>query len=315
MLRGASDAAERQRQELAAAAVNGGPVILIAEDGLEPEAVARALHAMSGGGPFTIVDCAAPAADLHAQLFGGPEPASSRRRDLEPVGRRGALLATGGGTLALADAVELPAAVQRRLARVLRDGEVYVAGTRQPSAIRVRLVAIVSPDVEEEVAAARFRTDLYRRLSTRRIALAPLRTRAEDIPEMVRALAGEVAGPRGALRTFTPAALTALAALPWNRNLDELRAFIDRLHRAAPGTAARQEDVLKQIAFGGGTAPARFDSLRDARKRFEREYIAAVLSRHQWRIPEAAETLGIERANLYRKIRQLRLSRPSNGAS
>jgi len=155
--------------------------------------------------------------------------------------------------------------------------------------------------------------DLFRRLSGRRIRLAPLRDRPEDVPEVVTAISRELAAQRGLRpRTFTPAALTALVSLPWPRNIDEVREVLTRLHAEAPGTAARQEDVLRQVGFGGRGVPAApFENLRDARHRFERDYIAAVLDRHEWRMAEAAGTLGIERANLYRKVRQLGLSKPA----
>jgi DNA-binding NtrC family response regulator len=91
---------------------------------------------------------------------------------------------------------------------------------------------------------------------------------------------------------------------------------VTRLYEADLGRPARQEEVLRQLAFGrAAPQPPRFDSLRDARRRFERDYIGAVLARHHWRMADAAATLGIERANLYRKIRQLGLTRPANGAS
>jgi DNA-binding NtrC family response regulator len=110
-------------------------------------------------------------------------------------------------------------------------------------------------------------------------------------------------------RSFTQPALTVLAALPWPRNIDDLAATLGRVLPAA-GPVVKQEDVLAFMPIEN--AFSRLDttaSLRDARRQFEREYIAAVLERHQWRMSDAARTLGIERANLYRKARQLGISR------
>src|SRR5262249_43985000 len=107
----------------------------------------------------------------------------------------------------------------------------------------------------------------------------------------------------------TQPAVTVLAALPWSRNIDELADVLARVVDAS-GTVIRQEDVLAHLPMDG--AFARLDltaSLRDARRRFERDYIAAVLERHHWRMSDAARTLGIERANLYRKTRQLGITR------
>jgi DNA-binding NtrC family response regulator len=319
VLRGSSPAAERQRREVAAAAMTQAPVTILAEAGLAAESIAAALHEGSAHGrPFEIVDCgAASADDLHTRLFGGPERTAARRKDLEPVAAGAALVRCAGGTLILSGVDELPAGVQRRLARVLRDAEIYRTDVRRAEPVTVRFVATAAPDFDDEVAAGRFRADLHRRLASRRITLAPLRDRADDIPELARAVADDLAAASGAPPlAFTPAALTALASLPWTRNVEELHGLVAELHEAVPGHPARQEDVLKQLAFGRiQSRPPRFDSLRDARTRFERDYLAAVLAHHGWRMAEAAATLGIERANLYRKVRQLGLRRPASRRS
>ena len=107
-----------------------------------------------------------------------------------------------------------------------------------------------------------------------------------------------------------------LSAPAWPGNLDELRAVLDRVLRAAPAGPVRQEDVLAHLPIDGGCARiAPQVSLREARRQFEREYIASVLERHRWRMSEAARTLGIERANLYRKTRQLGILRRTGAPS
>ena len=110
--------------------------------------------------------------------------------------------------------------------------------------------------------------------------------------------------------TFTQAALTVLAAPAWPGNLDELRRVLGKVLRAVPNGSVRQEDVLAQLPIDGALPRiAPHVSLREARRQFEREYIASVLERHRWRMSDAARTLGIERANLYRKTRQLGITR------
>ena len=316
VLRGRSSAALRQLRELRAAQADPGAAVLIsAEPGLDVLAVAWTLHG-STGGEFVTVPCGGLSHDqLESLLFGTTEGSSGRSRGLDAVRRSSALASSG--TLVLCEAGELPAGIQRRLSRVLRDAEVYVRESRRAAAIAARIIATSGPHLEDDVHAGRLRADLYRRLSVRRVELAPLRERPEDIPELVGALAEEIAAAhQSAPRTYAPAALTALASLPWPRNIDGLRELLTRLHVMAPGAPARQEDVLRSL--GSGAVPARlarFDRLRDARKRFEREYIGAVLDQHGWHIAQAAATLGIERANLYRKIRQLGLMRPTGGRS
>lgn len=319
VLRGISAAAQQQRQQIAAAVATAGPAIIIAEPGLDAVAVAAVLHEVRRPHPFQVLDCEGASTDtLSERLFGRPERSVRHRRDLEVVSRGCALVAAAHGTVFLANVTEMGAAVQRRLARVLRDGEVYVDDGTKPVAVHARLVASATPEILDDVETGRFRGGLHRRLTAHRIDLVPLRRRPEDIPKIVQALGDEVAARRGVPpRAFTTAALTALGSLGWARNLDELRELLERLHGEQSTESVRQEDVLRALGFGHALpvgAVARFDSLRLARQRFEREYIAAVLDRHRWRMAEAAETLGIERANLYRKIRQLGLPRPQNGA-
>jgi two-component system nitrogen regulation response regulator NtrX len=169
-----------------------------------------------------------------------------------------------------------------------------------------RVVAVTSADLDAEVRDGRFRQDLFRRLQATRMAVPPLRQRPSDLPALIDQL---VASTGARPRAFTRSALTVLEALPWAENIDELAAVLARVLPSA-GETVRQEDVLAHVPMDG--AFGRVDltaSLRDARRRFEREYIAAVLERHNWRMSEAARTLGIERANLYRKARQLGISR------
>lgn len=320
VLRGISSAAQLQRQQLAAAAGAVDPVLILAEAGLDAPEVASLVHAARPSREFVALDCEETSTDiLTERLFGRPEASARQRRDLEVVGRRSALVTAGCGTLFLANVTEMGAPLQRRLARVLRDGEVYVDDRPQPVATQARLIVSATPGILEDVEAGRFSAALHRRLSVCQIEMVPLRQRPEDIPQIVQALGEELAARHGvAPRAFTTSALTALGSLGWARNLDELRELLERLHAGHSTEAVRQEDVLRALGFGHpNPAPAvtRFDSLRLARQRFEREYIAAVLERHGWRIAEAAATLGIERANLYRKIRQLGLPRPQNGAA
>jgi DNA-binding NtrC family response regulator len=151
-----------------------------------------------------------------------------------------------------------------------------------------------------------FRSDLMRRFQSCRISVPPLRQRPADLGAVIDRLVAELT-PQ--VRPFTQPAVTVLAALPWPRNLDELASVLAKILESA-GEVVRQEDVLAHLPIDG--AFARLDlttSLREARRRFERDYIAAVLERHQWRMSAAARTLGIERANLYRKARQLGITR------
>jgi two-component system, NtrC family, nitrogen regulation response regulator NtrX len=300
-------AAVTRVQELVrrAAALDGG-VLLTAEAGTAVDSVARELHARSrhSTGPYVIVECAnGDAARLDRVLFG--ETSEDAPTDLEPVSSDSRIAAARGGILFLQDVTELPAGPQARLARIARDGEVRIDRAPVPTAFR--LIASTAPGIDGDVYAHRFRADLYRRLSTVRIDVPPLRERAEDVPALAIRLVEDICAAHGiAARTFTQAALALLAALTWPGNLAELHDVIDRVVSETRDEVIHVEHVLPALQLHRAPAPfAPAGNLREARLRFEREYIAAVLQHHDWRMAEAAQTLGIQRPNLYRKARQL----------
>jgi DNA-binding NtrC family response regulator len=281
-------------------------VLLLAEAGCRPQDLLQELRGRGGRrAPVVAVDTrAAEPADIDARLFGS----SSRRQaaDLEALGRGSAILEAGCGTLFLHNVDELPASAQRRLARLLRDGEARVASRQRPVNLAFRLVASTSHDLETDVREGRFRADLLRRFAACRITIPPLRQRPGDLPAILERL---VRDGGGAPRTFTQPALTVLSVLPWVQNIDELAGVLVKV-LAGAGAIVTQEDVLGHVPIEG--AFSRCDltaSLREARRRFERDYIAAVLDQHQWRMSDAARALGVERANLYRKTRQLGIAR------
>jgi two-component system nitrogen regulation response regulator NtrX len=209
-----------------------------------------------------------------------------------------------GGTLFLQDVAELPAAVQARLARVARDGEISLDG--QPVPTKCRIVASASPDIERDVREHRFRPDLFRRIAASRIDLPPLRDRSEDIPVLIARLVEQGRQHDGPVRRFTDAALAVMSALSWGGNLAELRSVVDRVLGETTATVIQIEDVLPSLQLDRSmTAFFPGGSLKEARLRFERDYIAAVLQYHGWKVADAAQTLGIQRPNLYRKARQL----------
>jgi DNA-binding NtrC family response regulator len=306
VLVGTSELVTRARDTLARAATLPHPVLLEAEPGCRVRDVAAMLHALSRPGlPFVVLRVDEPdGPGLMARLFG--TPATAPGEELENLGAGAALIDAGGGTVFIDGLDDLPAAAQRRLARVLRDGEVTVAGMSAPVALGCRVVAATTRSLDGTAADDRFRGDLLRRFRHCVIPIPPLRQRPGDFGALLDHLASEL-GHGG--RRFTQAAITVLAAVPWSRNVDELADTLAAILPSA-GPLIRQEDVLARLPIEN--AFARFDTtttLREARRRFEREYIAAVLERHHWRMSDAARALGIERANLYRKARQLGISR------
>jgi DNA-binding NtrC family response regulator len=311
---GRSAAAVALRERVRQAGGTRSHVLLHAPRGVDASGVARAIHALQSPAraAFLAVPCGATeAGTLEDLLFGVAPPAGrSARNGLERLHPGGRVLAARGGTLFLEDVDELPARVQRRLGQLLRDHEVEIA-TVGPRRLDLRVIASSELPMEAEVQEGRFRADLHRRLTAIRISLPSLRERLDDLGELVPAVMSQLCAAAGEpARSFTPAALMVLTALPWRGNTTELREALARLLRLVSGGIIRQEDVLGCFHLGPGLRMPPGQSLREARAGFEREYIAAVLERHRWRMSEAARALGIERANLYRKTRKLGIQRP-----
>ena len=241
----------------------------------------------------------------------GPE-----RRSLERVGRHSSLYESAQGILFLENALELPARVQARLVRVLRDREVFVDDDRNPLALDIRPIASVDGTIEAALDEGRMRADLFERLALIRVDLPALRQRREDIPVLATHFLKDLCRANGTpIKTFTRPALTLLSALPWRGNAPELRGLLERLILLVPQGLIRLEDVLAHTQLEGSISPTGFDAtLRQARSKFERDYIGAVLQHHHGRIAEAARVLGIQRTNLYRKMRRLNLMRAKTPA-
>ena len=309
-LMGGSVPSRRARDLARQAALPDARALIVAERGLDAPAIARAIHRLGSppDAPLVTVDCGGAARGIEETLFGSPTAGRSRRSEGSAEVPGGRLLAARGGTLFLAHVTDLPAAAQARLARTVRDGEYRAAGHGRVQPLALRILAGAGPAIDADVEDGAFRVDLFRRLSALRIDVPPLRLRPEDIGAIARHLAESAGGAanRAALR-FTGAALGFLSALPWEGNLGELAEVVEALGRRAPSSAVRVEDVLGQIRLDRPLVPARYGSLRDARRQFEREYIAAVLRQHGWRMSDAAKALGMQRTNLYRKARQLKV--------
>ena len=273
--------------------------------------MARELHirSRSPASPWIPLECAGGDAGSLDRLLFGRQP-DFAPTDLESVSGDSRLAAARGGTIFLQDVNELPASVQARLARIARDGEVSHRWCAAAGPICASQPAR-TPAIDAEVRENRFRTDLYRRLAASRIDLPALRDRPDDVPALAERVLEGIVGTGedktgAAPPTFTQAALALLAALSWPGNLAELRAVVERAAVERGEGMIQVEHVLPVLKLERVQAPfAPAGNLREARLRFERDYIAAVLQHHGWRMAEAAHTLGIQRPNLYRKARQL----------
>jgi DNA-binding NtrC family response regulator len=312
-----------------AAATRRG-LLIVGEAGTGRQLVARAIHSQSPqrGREFVHVDCAASPTELERQLFGAPGPPAllgglgvlgvlnegpddPRHSATERLSESAAVCRAHGGTLFLSNIVEAPARIQVRLSRVLRDREAHVGDGGTLTELDVRPIAAVEPDMDAAVEDGRLRRELVDRFPLSRVDVPPLRGRRDDIPLLAVHLAREACDKIGVPgKSFSRAALAVLSALPWNGNAHELREMTEALVRAVTRPVIQLDDVLDHARLDGMST--RIDqgvSLRDAKARFERECISAVLIRHHGRVGEAAKALGIQRTNLYRKVRQLNVAR------
>jgi DNA-binding NtrC family response regulator len=298
------------------AAETQGGVSLCGEPGTGRERIAKAIHALSAraAGAFVSVDCAGATPEaLERIVFGHAieRRQVSRGVQVERVGQTGALYLAQGGTLFLANVHAAPARLQARVARVLRDREATLVERHTTIDLDVRVMATADGSLDQLVSDGHLREDLHDRLAAVRIDVPPLRRRREDIPLLAvhflgRACTAAGVPPRGVSRS----AMALLSALPWPGNARDLRALLETLLHATTRPVIQLEDVLAHASLDG--ASAKIDtsvSLRDARARFEHDCISAVLIKHHGRVGDAAKALGIQRTNLYRKVRQLKIAR------
>ena len=300
-------------------------ILLVGEVGTGRDSVAEAIHVLGSRSrrSFVTIDCAARdpdrlERDLLAQLSGSARGRKRGARSPRPPSRAGmtpngeippeALRArTSEGTLYLQQVDRLAPHLQDVLMHVLEANHSLVDGSGDTAAPRMRLISSSTPSVREAVELGRFRKVLFDRLATVRLDLPTLRGRSQDIP-LLAAYFLKQACDRNQLatKTFDRTALTLLSALPWHGNARELRAFVERLAVVVPRGVILQEDVLEHVDLEGSQTNGQADeSLREARARFERDYISRVLQWHHGRMGPAAEALGLERTNLYRKMKRL----------
>jgi len=306
-----------------AASMRAG-VMIKGEEGTGRQVAARAIHTAErgGAGAFVTVNCGAyEDGELDAELFGNGSVSAKTEKNtagLERVSKTSRLFEARNGTVYLQNIVEAPTRVQARLARLLRDREAVLAEGGDAISLDVRPMAGVDPEFDKAVAEGRVRDDLVKRLSIVRIDMPPLRSRREDIPALANCFLREICGANGVPpKTLSRPALALISALPWRGNAAELRALLEGIVNGLQGGRnIGLEDVLMHVRLDGGSVVfSRAGTLKQARASFEREFIAATLEHHHGRISDTARALGIQRTNLYRKLRALRIKNDTSAGS
>jgi two-component system, NtrC family, nitrogen regulation response regulator NtrX len=306
---GESYAMSKLREQVAMAAPTNGRVLIIGENGTGKELVARNIHGLSRrrSAPFVEVNCAAiPEELIESELFGHVRGAFTGA----VADRRGKFEAAHGGTIFLDEIGDMSLKTQAKVLRVLQEQVMEPVGGSTRIRVDARVLAATNKDLPAEIRGGRFREDLYFRLNVVPIFVPPLRERTEDIALLAdhfMAMLGREYGRRP--KTFDADAVEALRRYPWPGNVRELRNLVERLMIMVPGDRVSSRDLtfLEHGIVATPQGPARHSSpitpLHDARDEFEKEYILRALAAQQGNMSRTAEVLGVERSNLYRKMR------------
>ena len=294
------------RRQIEVTAPTNGRVLIFGENGTGKELVARAIHALSARReePFVEMNCAAiPEELIESELFGHVKGSFTGAGDSKP----GRFVLADGGTLFLDEIGDMSLRTQAKVLRVLQEQAFEPVGG-STLRVDVRVIAATNKDLKAEIAAARFREDLYFRLNVVPLRVPPLRERAEDIPALARHFVEQFSRAYGRVRTLGPESLAALQAYRWPGNVRELKNVIERMVILTPSEEIGRDQVRRTIGPGSDSQPAAdpfegFTSLREGRESFERQFILKKLDEAGGNVVRAAELLGLERSNLYRKMR------------
>ena len=306
---GESYAMVKLREQVAMAAPTNGRVLIFGENGTGKELVARNIHETSRRrtAPFVEVNCAAiPEELIESELFGHVRGSFTGA----VADRRGKFELAHGGTIFLDEIGDMSLKTQAKVLRVLQEQVMEAVGGSTRIRVDARVLAATNKDLPAEIRAGRFREDLYFRLNVVPIFVPPLRDRQEDIPLLADHFMAMLAKEYGRRpKTFEPDAMAALQQYPWPGNVRELRNLVERLMIMVPGDRVLARDIsfLDVGAISTSDTNSRpaapIGPLHDARDQFERDYILRALAAQQGNISRTAEMLGIERSNLYRKMR------------
>ncbi|MCC6139767.1 MAG: sigma-54-dependent Fis family transcriptional regulator [Nitrospira sp.] len=315
---GQSPVMQQLRQLIETAGPTNSRVLIGGENGTGKELVARAIHTHSARGehPFVAVNCAAiPETLIESELFGHEKGSFTGATSM----KRGQFEQADGGTLFLDEIADMSLATQAKVLRALQEQQFTRVGGGKLMKVDVRVLAASNKDLEKEIAKGTFREDLYYRLNVVPIIVPPLRERREDIAALVRHFMKIHAEEQGLrIKEVTPEAMTVFQQYEWPGNIRELRNLIERLMIMVPGAVIDAPQAAMSLQGRGSSQSAAasaqagnplltksYESLRDARNAFEKDYIGRKLREHHWNISRTAEDLQIERSHLHRKIKLL----------
>ena len=316
---GQSPVMQQLRQLIETAGPTNSRVLIGGENGTGKELVARAIHQHSAraGRPFVAVNCAAiPETLIESELFGHEKGSFTGATSM----KRGQFEQADGGTLFLDEIADMSLSTQAKVLRALQEQQFTRVGGTRLMKVDVRVLAASNKNLLKEIEKGTFRDDLYYRLNVVPITVPPLRERREDIPLLIRHFMKVHAEEQGLrVKEVSPEAMSVFQQYDWPGNIRELRNLIERLMIMVPGLVidtAHTGLSLQARPPGSTSSPSTtsavnplftqsYDSLRDARNAFEKDYISRKLREHHWNISRTAEELKIERSHLHRKIKLL----------
>ncbi len=310
---GHSSAINQLRQTIDKVSPTNSRILIVGPSGAGKELTARTIHAMSSrnGAPFIVINAAAITPErMEVELFGVEQANGSQARKV------GALEEAHGGSLFIDEIGDMPRETQNKILRVLVDQTFQRVGGSTKVAVDVRIVSSTSRNIEAEIAAGKFREDLYHRLSVVPVRVPALAERREDIPSLIEHFMDQISQSTGLpRRKIGEDAMAVLQSHDWPGNVRQLRNNVERLMILAGGepeavisASMLPQDVgsmVPNMPAGDGGEHLMGMPLREAREAFEREYLKAQISRFGGNISRTAEFVGMERSALHRKLKAL----------
>lgn len=310
---GTSSAMKKIKSQIELIAKGDSRVLIIGESGTGKELVARAIHSMSNRSraPFIEVNCAAiPQELIESELFGHEKGAFTGAIER----KIGKFELANGGTLFLDEIGDMSLLTQAKLLRVIETQKFQRVGGTRDITVNVRIISATNKDLLEEIKKGNFREDLYYRLNVVPIYIPPLRERKEDIPELIRYFIDEFSKEKGwKVKTVDHQAMKILQNYDWPGNIRELRNAVERLMIMTVNEVITLSDIESTGIIGQNTKDEsyfKYKTLKEAKDAFERDFLIRKLKENNWNMTKTAEIIGIERSNLYKKIKSLGISLP-----
>jgi len=297
-------------------------VLILGESGTGKDLLAQEIHARSprAGKAFVAVNCAAlPENLIESELFGYERGAFTGAAQQ----RKGKIEQAHGGTLFLDEIGDMNPVTQAKVLRALENRKIERLGGNYPIEVDVRVISATHRDLPAEIAAGRFREDLYYRLRVVTVELPALREHKEDIPLLAETFLAQLSARHGRTARLSREAAELLRRYDWPGNVRELRNVLERTLVLSYGDEMRAADLPEEVRSGvgatgsaggersdGASAFLKESDFREAKRKFEIAYLKRKLEEHKWNVSQTAAEVGLHRQSLQEKLRELGIQRP-----